>query len=177
MARCDCGGTGQCSCSFIEGDGIRITGSGTATNPYEITALGLPITGQVAVADTASLNLTLTGEGIVGEPYTISGEVVPGAQQPITGQLEVSDTATLNLTLAGQGTVGEPYVVSGQVLSAPPAPTALGDLTDVDTAGAVDGDSLIFDGTGWVPELARYPTVSATPPPDPFVGQIWFDIS
>jgi len=176
MARCDCSG-GGCSCSIAEGDGIRVTGSGEASNPYTITALRQPIEGQLAVADTATLNLTLTGDGMVGEPYTISGEVVPGAQQPITGQVAVSDTATLNLTLAGTGTVGDPYTVSGQVLSAPPTSMDLDDLTDVDTTGVMDGESLIFDGTTWGAAPAAYPTVSATPPPDPFVGQIWFDIS
>jgi hypothetical protein len=159
-----------------EGDGIRVTGSGEASNPYVIEALRQSIAGQVTVADTASLNLTMTGQGLVNEPYIISGEVIPGAQQPITGQLTVSDTASLNLTLAGQGTTASPYVVSGQVLSAPAG--ALGDLTDVDTTGAADGDSLVFDGAEWVAATARNPiTVSATPPPDPQVGDIWFDIS
>jgi acyl CoA:acetate/3-ketoacid CoA transferase alpha subunit len=177
MVRCNCAASGGCSCSVREGENIRVTGSGEAGNPYVIEALRQTIAGQVTVADTPSLNLTMTGQGMVNEPFTISGEVIPGAQQPITGQLTVSDTASLNLTLAGQGTVADPYTVSGQVLSAPPTSTALGDLTDVDTSGAAVGDSLIYDGTGWAALAARYPTVSATPPPDPFVGQIWFDIS
>lgn len=137
MARCNCAAGGGCSCSVQEGDYIRVTGSGEASNPYVIEALRQPIDGQLAVTDTATLNLTLTGEGLVGEPYTISGEV----------------------------------------LGAPGGPTALSDLSDVDTTGAMAGDSLIYDGTQWVGALARYPTVSATEPPDPFVGQIWFDIS
>jgi hypothetical protein len=120
MARCDCAG-GRCSCGVTAGDGIEVTGSGEATNPYVITAVGQPITGQLTVADTPSLNLTMTGQGEVNEPYVISGEVLSSAPGPITQQLSVQDTATLDLTLFGGGTVDEPYVISGDVLGAPGA--------------------------------------------------------
>lgn len=80
MGRCDCA-KGRCQCGLVAGDGIEITGTGETSSPYTITALAQPLTGQVAVADTATLNLTLTGQGTVGEPYTLSGEVL-GAPPP-----------------------------------------------------------------------------------------------
>jgi len=97
MARCDCAG-GRCSCGVVAGDGIEVTGSGETTNPYVVTAVGLPLTGQLTVADTPSLNLTLIGEGTVNEPYTISG-VVEG-QTPI----DVEQVVVEALNTAGSDT-------------------------------------------------------------------------
>jgi hypothetical protein len=77
------------------GDGIEVTGSGEASNPYVISAVGQPMTGQLIVQDTESLNLTLTGEGVVNEPYVISGEVLtgPGVSDDVVAAL-LSDAET-----------------------------------------------------------------------------------
>jgi hypothetical protein len=132
MARCDCAG-GRCSCGVVGGDGIEITGSGEATNPYVISAVGQPLTGQLTVEDTATLNLTLTGDGVLNEPYTISGEVLSAPASTIAGQIEVADTATLNLTLSGGGVLDEPYIIYGDVPLADMLATPAGDVTDAMT--------------------------------------------
>jgi Periplasmic copper-binding protein (NosD) len=145
--KCDCAG-GRCSCGVIAGDGIEVTGSGEATNPYVVTAIGAPLSGQLTVADTPSLNLTLIGEGTVNEPYTISGDVVGVPGQPITGQLEVADTETLDLTLSGGGSLEEPYIISGDLV-----PGAVGEMLPVvllrgpgiDTTGASDSTAAAQD--------------------------------
>lgn len=107
-----------------------------------------------------------------------SAEAAQTAAAPITGRLAVANTATLNLTMTGEGELEAPYEITGEVVGAAPETLPLGGLSDVDTTGAADGDSLVYDGAGWVAQPARNPvTVSASAPADPQVGDVWFDIS
>lgn len=62
------------------GLGIEITGSGTPTDPYEVASSLNDLGELFRVADTTSVNLTLTGTGSVGDP------------------LELRATSTLKLT-------------------------------------------------------------------------------
>lgn len=41
MARCSCAG-GSCSCLIIQGNGIRVSGTGNASAPYEISLAPAP---------------------------------------------------------------------------------------------------------------------------------------
>jgi hypothetical protein len=82
MARCQCGG-GQCNCVVEAGDNTTVTGSGSAANPYVVTAVtdctevrscisagpGVnydPSTGVVAadLSTTPGNNLTIDGSGL-----------------------------------------------------------------------------------------------------------------
>ncbi|AEP09958.1 tail fiber domain-containing protein [Micavibrio aeruginosavorus] len=56
-------------------------------------------------------------------------------------------SSALNVT--GRVNITDRVNIAGQVGSAPQL-MRLGDLTDVDTTGAVDGNAIIFDGTNWV---------------------------
>lgn len=58
----------------------------------------------VTVADTPSLDLSISGTGAAGDPYIISGVATGGAATVVTG-----DGTTATVT--GSGTVGDPYVV------------------------------------------------------------------
>jgi hypothetical protein len=70
MAKGCCDQT-TCSCLIVGGDGIAVSGSGTLTNPYVITA-DLPDFAQsLTVRDTTSVNLTLTGSGQVEDPFVL----------------------------------------------------------------------------------------------------------
>ena len=51
MACNGCGSSGACSCSIIAGEGITVTGTGTPTNPYVVTASILDLTGVLRVRD------------------------------------------------------------------------------------------------------------------------------
>ena len=102
MARCDCAG-GRCSCAVIAGPGVTVSGSGEASNPYQISAVGQDITGKLTVSDTPTLALARQGEGTTNEPYNINGVVRIG---PLLG-------AGANITLTGNGTVDEPYIIVG----------------------------------------------------------------
>lgn len=132
----------------------------------------------LAARDAATASAAAASASAVSAAAAAEAAQVEAEEQPITGKLTVSDTATLNLTMTGAGSISEPYELTGAVVGAAPETLALGGLSDVDTSGAADGDSLVFDGAGWVAEPARNPvTVSDTAPADPELHDIWFDIS
>jgi hypothetical protein len=59
---------------------------------------------------------------------------------------------------------------------------AIATLTDVDLTGLEDGQTLVYDETSgdWLPGLAgggASVTISATPPSEPEIGDLWFDSS
>lgn len=63
MARCGCSG-GACSCVIVSGDGVVVTGTGSAGDPYVVTAVPL-------VFEPGD-GITITGTGTLGDPYVIS---------------------------------------------------------------------------------------------------------
>lgn len=69
MARCGCA-SDQCACHFLAGDGVSISGTGTRSNPYVVTA----------ITSTA----TEPGGGAGGATTRLSGEIVAygGADAP-----------------------------------------------------------------------------------------------
>lgn len=73
-SRCGCG-SAQCSCAVIAGTGITVSGVGSASNPYVITASGAALT----ITDTPSLNLTLSGSGTPASPWVLSGVITPSS--------------------------------------------------------------------------------------------------
>lgn len=109
MPRCDCAGS-RCTCSVVGGAGINVTGSGEIGNPYTIESDGGQIAGLLVVEDTASLDLSLTGEGIPNEPYVLRGTVNPGLPSSIAGFVQAGE----NITITGNGTQNSPYVISGE---------------------------------------------------------------
>lgn len=81
MARgCGCAGT-TCSCKVeaASGSPITVSGIGTATDPYVIDIGAVSASGLIAVQDTSTVYMTLTGAGTTGNPYRISGSVPVGA--------------------------------------------------------------------------------------------------
>jgi hypothetical protein len=70
-----CCGSGTSPTRIESGDGARVTGSGSLSNPY-VVALDLPDLAQsVTVRDTDTVNMTLNGSGNPGDPFIISGDV------------------------------------------------------------------------------------------------------
>lgn len=68
MTRCGCASQ-NCSCQINGSDSILVTGDGSRTNPYVITSLVAP---NIAVADSGSVDLTLTGSGTIDDPLVLS---------------------------------------------------------------------------------------------------------
>lgn len=87
MARCGCGGGGGGSCNcVVQGSAlISVTGVGTPAAPYVVAFTG-SIGGDTAVTvgDTATLNLSIAGDGSLGNPYVITGVVPDGTVVPST---------------------------------------------------------------------------------------------
>lgn len=67
-------------------------------------------------------------------------------------------SSALNVT--GRVNISDRVNIAGQAGSAPQL-MRLGDLTDVDTTGAANGDAIIFDGTNWVVGTLGSGSVSA----------------
>lgn len=65
----NCGET--CNCLVKAGEGITVTGSGTALNPYRIALAG-DLSDLLTVTDTDSVNMTLLGSGTAVDPYVLS---------------------------------------------------------------------------------------------------------
>lgn len=76
MARCGCAGS-VCACSItVEGLG-EISGVGSEGNPYIIEIGG----SFIEVDDTASVDLSIAGDGTEADPYVITAETV-AAMEP-----------------------------------------------------------------------------------------------
>lgn len=89
MARCGCSGN-TCSCKIIAGGGgIIIGGAGTLGNPYTIT--GTPAV--LAAIDTASIDLTLVGDGTTSSPFVLTAALIPLATTDLTNWAAVAPTA------------------------------------------------------------------------------------
>lgn len=74
MARCGCSGS-ACGCKIVAGHGVEVRGTGSNDNPYIIDAYPLSIT----VQDSSTIDLTLTGTGVTGDPFVISADIAgPG---------------------------------------------------------------------------------------------------
>jgi microcystin-dependent protein len=74
MRNCGCSGN-TCACSVIGGAGIEVTGTGTKDSPFVVRNTGAEVRSSVAVADSSTLDLSITGLGTPSEPVTISGTV------------------------------------------------------------------------------------------------------
>jgi hypothetical protein len=139
---CGCDSKMGCECILQGGDGISVSGIGTAGDPFIITNSRV----QLGVADTPSLDLTVAGS-------LVSGKV---RLAPLLG---VADTQTVDMTLAGGGTEASPFVLSaaikglilsggstGSVLTQKPdgtwgpGPATQAPLGAVSTANGVKGD-------------------------------------
>lgn len=107
MARCRCSAL-ACSCVLQAGTGIDIEGNGDRDNPYVIS--GEPLsTATIGVADTPSLDLSLTGEGTSAAPYVITGHAIIGAL------IDLVDDGGIIFDVTGSGTEGDPLRVTARL--------------------------------------------------------------
>jgi microcystin-dependent protein len=70
MARCGCA-SNVCTCTIQGGAGVQVSGTGTQTDPYILGATPTVLT----VADSVSVDLTLTGQGSAQAPYVLRADL------------------------------------------------------------------------------------------------------
>jgi len=111
MAKCGCSGQ-ACSCALSAGANIEISGTGSATNPFRISARPL----NVQVSDTGTINMTLTGDGSTTNPFTISADligsitptaVIPAESRSWSGSVSLTDVTgprTIRVAITGNVT-------------------------------------------------------------------------
>jgi hypothetical protein len=150
MPRC-CGGA-SCSCVIQPGNSVDITGTGSSSDPFVISAdVG------VAVRDNLVFDLVLTGLGTELTPWTIEAHFAPSAKlndlpdvvatAPTNGQVLAFDSASQtwkpaaptsaasgavshDTSLAGDGSVGTPLQIQedpARMLATTPAGLGLSD--------------------------------------------------
>lgn len=153
MPRCDCAG-GQCSCVVIGGSGATVTGAGSTSNPYIVSA-DPQLTTALRVADSPTVDMRAVGNGTEEDPLIISADATVSmddltdveaaspavgdtlswnGQEWVTGAPPVVPPGAINVGagLTGDGSVEEPVraAVSG-VWGSPP----LDDYGDDSTTG------------------------------------------
>lgn len=74
MRNCGCAGQ-TCGCLVTGGEGIEVTGSGTASNPFVVVNTASDLASSFEVNDTTTLDLTLAGGGTALDPFILSGVV------------------------------------------------------------------------------------------------------
>ncbi|MCC9686850.1 hypothetical protein [Streptomyces sp. MNU103] len=135
------------------GDGVTVTGTGAAGDPYVVSAEAADPT-VVQAGD----RVTVTGTGTAGDPYVVAAEAPscedvrpclsagPGVEyDPDTGVISSPPTAIeagTNVTVTGTGTDADPYVVSSAGGGGVSTVVQAGDRTTVTGTGTA-GDPYV----------------------------------
>lgn len=133
MACGNCGGSAG-GTIIHQGSGISITGTGTAANPYVIKQSNEDIRGLLRVVQSATVNLSLQGNGTEGNPLRLSADAVLSLRDlqdveggaPATGEVPVwrngrfqfelppaapAGAVNVDTGLDGVGSAADPLVV------------------------------------------------------------------
>lgn len=121
MPKCNCAGS-SCGCSVTAGDGIEVTGTGTAANPFVISSniSDLPIADSIAVTNSTSVELGKKGTGSFGDPVVLSAQVVVRSPNGTRWSPTLSDSGVATWQPSGPAPVGSSgggtTVVSNDIL-------------------------------------------------------------
>lgn len=126
---CNCAGA-SCGCAVTGGPGVRVSGTGSAADPYVvgINASELDIAATIATATSGSVELSRAGSGSVGDPVTLVADVVVRSPNGTRWGLAVDNAGNLSTVAAAapRRNVGLPGTIV--------------------TAGT---DVVYWDGTSW----------------------------
>jgi hypothetical protein len=70
-----CCGAPRCTCAVTAGPGVTLSGNGSSTTPYVISA-GSATPTPVQAGDTPTVDTTVAGTGTSADPYVVSADVV-----------------------------------------------------------------------------------------------------
>lgn len=80
MAKGCCSGD-TCSCLIRSGNGITVSGSGSAIDPYIVTADLPDFSRSLTVRDTESVNMTILGSGVPSDPFILQATSILKLQE------------------------------------------------------------------------------------------------
>lgn len=138
MPRNCCGG--GCSCVVEGGPAVTVEGSGTAADPFVISA-DMNLTDD----DNSTFDISITGSGTVDDPYTFAVDYASTAL--LSDIPDVSDTPATNGQVLAYDTG------TGLWTPAPPTTASAGSVIH-DTS--LDGDGSVGDPLAVVPSAARF---------------------
>jgi len=170
MARNCCGGSLGCGCKVSAGDGILISGSGTASDPFVITSEVTSFAAAFVTQDTTTVDLTLTGSGTDSDPFLLRADADIAMTQlsdwddpagPAVGDVPVWNglaweaaapptvppgAVTANTGITGDGTVITPLKIA---VSDTVSTTTSGLATYIDTAGKLRAVPPVGGSVSW----------------------------
>jgi hypothetical protein len=76
----NCCGAKRCNCAVTAGPGVTVSGNGSRSTPYVITAASSPT--ALGVTDSATVDLTLDGSGTAADPYDVHADVIVDPAPP-----------------------------------------------------------------------------------------------
>lgn len=85
MSSCGCGTA--CACIIRGGAGVTVTGAGTPTAPFVISASINDLSGSLTVRDSTTVDLTLLGSGTGADPFVLQA----ASSLKLTQLLDVAD--------------------------------------------------------------------------------------
>lgn len=98
MARgCGCAGE-SCGCSVVAGTAIVVTGVGSKASPFRVSVdlANFPLASQVRVADSTTVDMTMTGTGTPADPLILSAAVLLVAPNGAKYTLAVDNAGVLS---------------------------------------------------------------------------------
>lgn len=138
---CNCGPSPMPS--IRAGEGIRVSGAGTASSPFVVSAEITTFEGSLIGVDTNTADITVLGRGLPSDPFIVSADVSMAMSQ-------LSDWDDP----AGPA-VGDVPVWNGTAWEAAPPPTVPPGLVST-------GDGVLGDGTAAQPIRAAVSSTSLT---------------
>lgn len=134
MARCGCGG-GQCDCSLEAGDNVTVSGSGSAANPYVVSA-DVPCTSVRSCLSGGNGISFNTATGVIAA--RLSGQAGNNVSIGPDGGLLVPTAGGQVLTgcgLSGNGTAASPVKANTQAWPYPCSVDTFGGVVACDSQG------------------------------------------
>lgn len=116
-SKCGCGGA-VCAC-FVQGDGATtsVSGVGSASAPYVITAFS---DASTTVGNTATVDMSITGAGTIANPYDIlaNANISAMAGNNLVAETDGlfvptgAATVSVGCGITGDGSAGNPLVIT-----------------------------------------------------------------
>lgn len=95
----NCGCSGQtCGCLVVGGAGVAVTGVGTKAAPFTVSIdlTSLEIADRIAVNDSTTIELSMSGDGSAGNPVLLTADLVLHSPNGNRWTIAVSNAGVLS---------------------------------------------------------------------------------